>query len=598
MQTDGYVTIGTQLDTKDFEAQINEVEGKLEEIDEMLKAPKDYKLTSSDIDKLIVDAEKLNNKLIQLRQKQKQLDNPPNKFIKGLQSAGNETEKLIKRVGRWALAVFGVRSAYLFIRQAMSTLSSYDDQLATNVEYIRYLLANSLKPIIEYLVNLAYQLLQYLNMLAQAWFNINLFASASTEEFMKQKKAMQGTSASAKELKKTLAGFDEMNILQEDGSTKVGGGGGGIEVPTPKFEQVEMPKWMDWILKNGSLIASIITGIATAITLYKGATILKEGGVFENIPLDKIIGISIIVGGLVYTIANIIEYLNDPSWENFGETIEGIGATVIGFGVTFGSVIAGAVGGVIILWGVVIKYWTEIKGFISGIYDWLEGKIGDVEKTFGGTAGNILKTIIQSGRYSLELFTDVIKGLRKIFDGFIQFFQGVFTGNWKKAWNGLAQIGEGALQILVSFAKGVWDNLLALINIGINGFIGGIKTVINGVIGAAEGVINGFIDAFNGIAKFLDMPRVKTLHIGRIALAKGGIVSMPGRGVPVGSAIAGERGQEAVLPLTDSQQMQLLGEAIGKYITINANITNTMNGRIISRELQKINNESDFSFNR
>ena len=94
----------------------------------------------------------------------------------------------------------------------MSTLSSYDDQLATNVEYIRYLLANSLKPIIEYLVNLAYQLLQYLNMLAQAWFNINLFASASTEEFMKQKKAMQGTSASAKELKKTTASFDEMNV--------------------------------------------------------------------------------------------------------------------------------------------------------------------------------------------------------------------------------------------------------------------------------------------------------------------------------------------------------------------------------------------------
>jgi hypothetical protein len=81
-------------------------------------------------------------------------------------------------------------------------------------------------------------------------------------------------------------------------------------------------------------------------------------------------------------------------------------------------------------------------------------------------------------------------------------------------------------------------------------------------------------------------------------LAPGGIINQPGRGVPLGSAIGGERGAEGVIPLTDSQQMALLGEAIGRYITINANIVNTMNGRVISKELQKVQNESDFAFNR
>ena len=83
-------------------------------------------------------------------------------------------------------------------------------------------------------------------------------------------------------------------------------------------------------------------------------------------------------------------------------------------------------------------------------------------------------------------------------------------------------------------------------------------------------------------------------------LAKGGIINQPGRGVPIGygQAIGGENRAEGVIPLTDSQQMQLLGEAIGRYVTINANITNTMNGRVISRELQKINNANDFAFNR
>ena len=81
-------------------------------------------------------------------------------------------------------------------------------------------------------------------------------------------------------------------------------------------------------------------------------------------------------------------------------------------------------------------------------------------------------------------------------------------------------------------------------------------------------------------------------------LASGGVINQPGRGVPIASAIGGERGMEGVIPLTDSQQMALLGEAIGKYITVNANIVNTMNGRVISRELQRVVNGNDFAYNR
>lgn len=72
---------------------------------------------------------------------------------------------------------------------------------------------------------------------------------------------------------------------------------------------------------------------------------------------------------------------------------------------------------------------------------------------------------------------------------------------------------------------------------------------------------------------------------------------MPNKGTLVGSAIAGESGREGVIPLTDSQAMETLGEAIGRYITINANITNTMNGRVISKQLQKIQNDRDFAYN-
>ena len=91
---------------------------------------------------------------------------------------------------------------------------------------------------------------------------------------------------------------------------------------------------------------------------------------------------------------------------------------------------------------------------------------------------------------------------------------------------------------------------------------------------------------------------MNTIRLPRLKV--GGIINLPGRGVPVGggTAIGGEAGREGVIPLTDSQAMQELGEAIGRYITINANITNNMNGRMIARIIQQIQNEQDFAYNR
>ena len=92
---------------------------------------------------------------------------------------------------------------------------------------------------------------------------------------------------------------------------------------------------------------------------------------------------------------------------------------------------------------------------------------------------------------------------------------------------------------------------------------------------------------------------MNTIRIPTIRYLKnGGIINLPSHGVPVGvNARGGEAGAEGVIPLTDSQAMETLGEAIGRYITINANITNTMNGRVISRQLQQIMASQNFAYN-
>ena len=65
-----------------------------------------------------------------------------------------------------------------------------------------------------------------------------------------------------------------------------------------------------------------------------------------------------------------------------------------------------------------------------------------------------------------------------------------------------------------------------------------------------------------------------------------------------GQAIGGENRAEGVIPLTDSQQMALLGETIGKYVKINNVIDVNMDCRRINRILQNSSDRVNFSSNK
>lgn len=81
-------------------------------------------------------------------------------------------------------------------------------------------------------------------------------------------------------------------------------------------------------------------------------------------------------------------------------------------------------------------------------------------------------------------------------------------------------------------------------------------------------------------------------------LATGGIINNPGKGIPLGGAIGGEVNKEGVIPLTDSQAMEELGQTIGRYININLTNITQLNNRQIAREQKKINAQNNFAMNR
>ena len=505
--------------------------------------------------------------IVNIQKQQAQVDQLKN----GVNKMNTSVSSSIKHIGRLALGIFSVASAYRLMSAASSTLGQYDEQYATNLEYIRYLIAQAIAPALKYVVNLASTLLSYLNYILNAWFGITLFSKNSAKNFMKAKNSTGGISKNTGKIKKDLqtTPFDEMNVLSDTSSSGTSGGGAVAPSIDPSMLQGEIPDWLKWIVDNKDLILAIITGIGAGILAWK----LGLEGI-------KALGIGILLAGIVYTIESLLEYLQDPSWENFGKIIQGIGLIILGLGIIIGNVPLIVAGAIVLIIGTIVKYWEQIKAFFQKGIDWLRDKSDWVHKMFGDNIGDLYDFIVDILQDTLDSFDELFKGIKTIFDGIIKLVKGVFTGDWKTAWEGLKQI-----------VKGVFDSLWAIAKWPLNMIISGLNTLIRGA-NRIKFDVPSWIPFIGGKQFSFNIPEIPKL-------AKGTILNAPGRGVPVagGTALAGEAGREAYLPLSDTQLLEELGSTIGKYITINANITNTMNGRVISRQLQQIRNDREFAYN-
>ena len=492
---------------------------------------------------------------VNMQKQQAQVDQLKNGFNKMNTSVSSS----IKHIGRLALGIFSVASAYRLMSAASSTLGQYDKQYATNLEYIRYLIAQAIAPALKYVVNLASTLLSYLNYILNAWFGITLFSKNSAKNFMKAKNSTGGISKNTGKIKKDLqtTPFDEMNVLSDTSSSGTSGGaGGGAPSIDPSLLKGEVPDWLKWLAGNKDLILAVMAGVVSGLFAWKLG--LSE---------IKALGIGMIVAGIVGLIESIIDYLKDPSWENFGKIISNIGLIIMGVGVIISSVLGTVVGmpviiagAIVLIVGIIVKYWEQIKAFLQKGIDWLIDKSDWIHQMFGDKIGDIYDFIVDILQDTLNSFDGLFKGIKTIFDGIIKLVKGVFTRDWKTAWEGLKQI-----------TKGVFDSLWAIAKWPLNMIISGLNTLIRGA-NRIKFNVPDWVPGIGGKQFGFNIPQIPKL-------AKGTILNAPGRGVPVagGRALAGEAGREAYLPLSDTQLLEELGSTIGKYITINANITNTMN---------------------
>lgn len=671
---DGWITIGTKIDESKFDKQIVNLEkkikdeenkselklkAKLQAEDELkrhkqaiFEIEKEYEKTSQQVEhlqsimskqsqgisltpqeftdlqgseKVIADNKKIGETLDKMYTKQVKLNNAVDRTtlayeqtkdnvtsykakiesvniqkqqaqVKSLRDSISQIKKsssnAIKSVARLALGVLSIAGAYRLVSQASSTLSQYDKQYATNLEYIRYLLAQTLAPVLKYLINLASTLLSYLNYIAKAWFNVNLFSKSSAKNFQ------NGQKSTAK-MKKDLqtVSFDEMTVLQNQST---GGAGAGVPDIDPTKIQGEVPEWLKWIADNKDIVLATLAGIAGFITAIK----LGLSGIIA-------LGIGLIIAGVVLAIQGLIAYLNDPTFENFGKIIKGLGIALIGLGIIISGpagLVVGIVGAIVLLWGVIVKYWEQIKSFLQKGIDWLFSKSDWVRQMFGDTIGDMYDNAVHGLQEILNWFDSTFNGIKANFNEIISFVKNVFAGNWQGAWQNIKNIFSNILESIKNTAKRMFILIGRMaVNVGTTvgaTISGAFKAVVNGVLWAIEHILNSPIRAVNSLVGVIN--KVPGINLGYLPtfrlprLKVGGIINLPGRGIPVGggTAIGGEAGKEGVLPLTDTQAMETLGEAIGRYINLNATIPIYVGNRQIAREIKKINAESDFAFNR
>lgn len=574
-----------------------------------------YNQLNREMNDLIGKNNVLQKRLESLRSKQSQINDKVSeykqkietiqveKLRKGFNGIGNSLESSIKKVSRLALGIFGIRSAYMALRRASSDLASYDKQYATNLEYIRYALTQAVAPVLRYIVELAAKLLQYINMILNALFGINLFSRGSAESFNKMKAGASGVSKAVKEIKKQLAGFDEMNVLTDQSDTGAGGGGAG-GITTPSFDlsamQGDVPKWLKWIIDNKDLILSTLAGIAAGLIAIKFGASALEG-----------LGIGLMVAGVVYAVKSLLDYLKDPTWENFGKIIQGIGIAIIGLGIIIGLATGGwvlaIVGAVILIVGTIAKHWEEIKAFFQNGINWLKDKSDDIHEKFGDVIGSIYDFFVATLQAMLDFADKKFNALKDILDGIIEFVKGVFTGDWNKAFEGLKKTVSGFLNFLPSMFTNTLNMIKGLVtNWGTSAgqaFGGAFKAAVNAILSIVEKTLNTPIKAINNLLGVInEVPGVNLGYLNPITLPRmkrGGILNVPNKGTLVGggTAIAGESGHEGYIPLSDKQAMSELGREIGKWININATVPVYVGNRQIAREIKRINAENDFAYN-
>lgn len=442
-----------------------------------------------------------------------------------------------------------------------------------------------------------------------AAFSQSLFGKAAkvqTKDTQAQAAAVgelgDATAKAGKQAKGALAGFDELNVLQKD---EGGGGVGGTteagvatvneeDVSATKLEEMEgkitsiMTKLRTSVQSNKDLILSALAGLAAGFAAFKivgfisglggvkgalttvGVSIGKLSTAFMTFITSPAALIAIAIGAIVaafvylYRTNDDVRASFDIAWAKIKEIV-----------VTSAALLKQ-------VWDDIL--WPVFQLLIGFIKDLWEKHLSDLLVNLGtfvasliGVAADILnKFILPIISYFVKKLGPEIKGVVNdvlmIFGSLITFLVGVFTGDWEKAWKGVKEIFTG-----------VWNGIVAVVESAINIMADGINWLVR-QLNKIKFEIPSWVPGVGGKSWGINISEVAQVKLPR--LTEGGITQ------GMTTAVIGEAGKEAVLPLENNTEwMDTLADRISDGLSFNVNFSGSLAqlARVLNPEITRDN---------
>lgn len=281
---DGKVIIGTELETKSVDAQIKELEKKLEIMTQTLetdmKIPVELRMTEDERLKLESDIEKTRNRIISLKGSIKEVENETSEMSKKMSKG---FDKGIKSLKKFAIRLVGIRTIYGVVSKASSAWLSQDTELAQKLQNVWIGLGSIVAPVIEMISDALLKGLGYLNVFLKALTGVDYIAKANAKALEKQTKAQKGLNKATQDYD-----FDVIRKQQDNTSSTSGTGidtSGLIKVPELDDRIVkklqDMAYWLKenwhWIKEVGIVLGITFGAIAIGKLLANIGSLIGSG---------------------------------------------------------------------------------------------------------------------------------------------------------------------------------------------------------------------------------------------------------------------------------------------------------------------------------
>lgn len=500
-------------------------------------------------------------------------------YTHGIAKQGATLTEQQKVMARYGAIMEQTKNAQGDLARTITSPANQWRLFQTQIQLATINLGNAFMPIVErvlpILTNMAKGLVTVTNTVAQfmrALFGGNSAqtqnAQSAADAAAAQTKLGNATAAAGAKAKKGVAGFDEINQLQEAmASSAADATGVTAMTPTPAKQEDQnfLPKG---ILEFANKVKDALAPI--------GKYFAELGDVFRNFW----IGVKPYLQPIIDFLVNTLK----PVWTNIWEGVKNLFINVFN---TIKGVLSGALdvikGIIMVFSGIITGNWTLVweglKTIVFGAWEAIKSVIVgalniifSTNKITWDSIVNALSTAWSWVSTNVSIVFDAVKNaITKVWNTISSTTSTVWNAVWgklKEVWNWIST----NVSLIFNNARDAISNAFGAVGKTIQNIWDGIVATIKGAINVVLSFINFFIKKLNNIK--IVIPQVDIPLVGKVGgltlglppipeipyLAKGGIVASPTL------AMIGEQGREAVVPLENTSFVDTIASAIGSAV--------------------------------